>query len=380
MMALRSADWAEKLLADNDNLRAARDWALERDIQAALRLMASITPRWSIIFSPTEGLQFLDAVLDQAESSQEYKGPEASVENNRLFGQVMVGAANLGLFLGQSKTIDYADRGAAIAREQGDLANQVWSLVPAIARADIMGDEKSVYQYYQELSPLLPDLDPGWIKALALTSFGLKFAAVMGDSVEKAWEDWEIGMAMFRQGGEFWGLAFGYRMAALVSFEGGEFVKAQHFAERSLSLFTEIGDEGIINVVRSLLADAARQRGDLDQAVRYYNEAISGWRNRDRYGALARCLECLAFVNKNRAQAAGADSRFFWLSHAATLLGAAAAIRRVHNTPMTPPERTEFDEELAMIKETAGESAFNKAWLRGQVMDSDQAVAFAGDL
>jgi tetratricopeptide (TPR) repeat protein len=325
-------------------------------------------------------LQFLEAVLDQAESSPDYTGPEASTENIRLFGQVMVSAANLALGIGLSKTIAYADRGAAIAREQGDLTNLVWSLVLAISRSDMIGDLEKAYQYHQEMSLLIPELDPGWVKAMVLTTIELNGAVMMGENVDQAWENWEIGMAMFRQGGEFWGLAYGYATAARASLTSGEIKKAQYNAQRSLSLFIEIGDTQMVNIARSLLADVAQQRGELDQAAHYYNQAISGWRNVDQYGAMARCLECLAFVNNNRSQAAGDEVRFQLLSISSTLLGAAAAIRRVNNTPMTPPERLEYDKELAQIKEAAGASAFNKAWLRGQVMDPDQAVAFAGEL
>jgi predicted ATPase len=376
MMALRGANWIEKIAADHDNLRAAREWALESDTNSALRLMAGLTPRWSLIISPAEGMQYIYKLLEQAESLPEYTGPEATIENKSLFGQVLLSAAAMALSLGLVETMDYADRGAAIARELGDVTGQVWALSVAASRSGGMSDAQKVSQYHQELYSVLPEMEPNWIKALVMTSFGINFAVAAGKSVEQAWKDWETGMAMFRQGGEFWGLAFGHNMAAIASYNSGDLEKAQQHAERAIGLYTELGENALINSTRSLIADVARQRGDLDRAEHAYSEAIAGWRNINAYGGMSRCLECLAFVYNKRAQSAGDDIGISWLVRAATLLGAAAAIRQSNNTPMVAREQVEYDEELALIQAAAGKSDFKEGWQRGQAMDPDEAVAF----
>ena len=132
--------------------------------------------------------------------------------------------------------------------------------------------------------------------------------------------------------------------------------------------------------LRSLIADVARQRGDLDRAEQAYSEAIAGWRNINAYGGMSRCLECLAFVYNKRGQSAGGEIGNSWLVRSATLLGAGAAVRQANNTPMVPREQVEYDEELASIRAATGKTDFKEAWQRGQAMDADEAVAFSREL
>ena len=61
-------------------------------------------------------------------------------------------------------------------------------------------------------------------------------------------------------------------------------------------------------------------------------------------------------------------------------MGAAAVIRQAQNTPMPPAEQTEYEQELALIKEAAGQSLFQDAWQMGQAMDPDQAITYVQDL
>jgi hypothetical protein len=183
-------------------------------------------------------------------------------------------------------------------------------------------------------------------------------------------------MAMLRKGGDFPGLAFGHQNASGAAFILNDPVKAQYHAERSLALFEELGDAHGVNSPRSRLADLARQRGDLDQATSLYKEVVIGWRNVGQYGAMARCLECLAFIGRARGQTAGDESRSQWLTRSATLLGVAAAIRQDHNSPMNVLERPGYDDELSNIKKAAGERAFQEAWKTGQAMNPDQAILF----
>jgi predicted ATPase len=368
ILTLRSTGWLELASADKDNFRAARARALETDVRHALRFVANITPHWTVIFPAAEALQFLESSLQLAELSPHINGPGASAENRRLLAVALASGAFLALFLGLPETSDYASRSAEIAREQGEVTYLVLALVSATARAANSGDVDSARKYHQELRQLIPNLDSAWVKALV-------FQASSEENAIQAWKVWDMGMAMFRQSSEFWGLAYGHQMAARASFNNADFTKAEYHARRSLELYADFGDVHMVNMPRSLLADLARQKGDLNQAEPLYQDAASGWRNVGQFGALARCLESLAFVNHARAQAAGEVERARYLSRSIALLGAANAIRQIRNTPMDPVEHSEYEDELAQIKASAGETLFSEAWLRGQAMDPDQAVA-----
>jgi hypothetical protein len=165
-------------------------------------------------------------------------------------------------------------------------------------------------------------------------------------------------------------------MAGGASFILNDPDKAQYHAEHALELYDELGDTHMANGPRSMLANLARQHGDLDRATLLYKEIITGWRNVGQYGAMARCLECLAFIGRVRASESEDDSRALWLARSATLLGSAEIIRREYDSPMNVLERPEYEEEFAKIRQAAGEKEFHKAWKMGQAMLPDQAIDF----
>jgi hypothetical protein len=106
-------------------------------------------------------------------------------------------------------------------------------------------------------------------------------------------------------------------------------------------------------------------------------EILQIWRDMGNAGAAARCLECLAFMA--RVQTPNHRERDAQLAYATTLLGAADALRRANNAPMTAREEPEYEAELTAIKTAAGEQTFQSAWRRGQQMTLDQAITFALD-
>ena len=64
---------------------------------------------------------------------------------------------------------------------------------------------------------------------------------------------------------------------------------------------------------------------------------------------------------------------------AVTLLGAAQVLRELIDSSMTPPERAEYDQALATLREQLGQEKFQQAWKFGQPMSMDQAILFALD-
>jgi len=379
ILSLRGAGWQELMVADNDNFRVARDRALENDTRLALRFVANLTPHWNIIFPAAEALKYIENCLARAESSSDFIGLGAAAEDMKLLAAVHASGAFLALFMGLPSTIDYALRGAAIAREQNAQTSLAVALLSATARSSNSGEFEAAKAYFRELQMILPGVDSEWVKALFFSGMALVFSASSEEEVLQARKEWETGMAMFRQSGEIWGLAFGHQMAARVFHSRDDFTQAEFHARRSLELYTDFGEIHSINMPRSMLADLSRERGDYDQAEPLFKEAVLGWRNVDQLGAVARCLELLAFVSLARVQDAGDDDHPQYLSRSVTLLGAADVVRQIRNTPMSVTEKTEYEEKLTQIKALAGETLFSEAWQQGQKMDLDQAVTFASE-
>jgi hypothetical protein len=83
--------------------------------------------------------------------------------------------------------------------------------------------------------------------------------------------------------------------------------------------------------------------------------------------AVAHQLECLAFIAKAIEQP----------DKAARLLGAAEALRQKINVEMTPPEREEYEKEVADLKANMDGKEFASLWADGRSMEMDQAIELA---
>ncbi|MDX1613722.1 MAG: hypothetical protein R3300_05380, partial [Candidatus Promineifilaceae bacterium] len=176
------------------------------------------------------------------------------------------------------------------------------------------------------------------------------------------------------QAGELHGLAWGHQMAAAASLAAGQYEAVEEHAERSLALYTAIGDLHLANVPRSALADLARRRGDFGQATAIYRQALQVWYDVGNVGAVARIVECLAFtlrVQETDEKQTGA------LNQAAILLGAAEALRGQHQAPMNFVERREYEHERAALQEAMAADTFAADWQRGRAMTLRQAISFA---
>ncbi len=369
---LRGGDWMKRLGAESDNLRSARSWALEHHLQAAMQLAAGFLPQFNQVTPDAEALRYLEVILAKAESSRDFSGADARPENRRLLGAVLASAGGVTFRLGFNPlALDYHQRSATIAREVGDLGTLAWVQGVGSSVAGIMGDLETARRMQDESRALAGGTSPG-VLAMGLIGGLVLTASSDGD---EAWDRWEKGMVMLRQGNESSGLGLGHLLAAFTCVSSGDEVRARFHAERALFYFDEIDAVHFANVPRSVLAELARKDGELEQAERMYREIVQVWRDKGNAGAAARCLECLAFI----AHAKSADEKqpAILLAYAATLLGAADAVRRESHSPMTAVEQPEYDAELAAIQNATDDDFFQTAWKRGQRMDLDQAVNYA---
>jgi hypothetical protein len=157
----------------------------------------------------------------------------------------------------------------------------------------------------------------------------------------------------------------------------GEAEEARQLAEQVLEIYTELGDKYAANPARSLLADLARQEGDLEQAARLYRGTILVWRDTGRADSGVRTVESLAYIMHAEAQKYADIARQALLEYAITLVSAADAIRLSNGKPVTFLDKPEYEQELAELREEAGEDEFQSAWRKGQAMDLDQVILLA---
>jgi tetratricopeptide (TPR) repeat protein len=163
----------------------------------------------------------------------------------------------------------------------------------------------------------------------------------------------------------------------LTAFGAGEYEEARRSFQASMTIYEAAHNALFINISRSGLADVARRLGDYDSAEALYRESLAEWDRLGNRGAMARVIECLAFVAKARALVRATHSPAASLRHAALLLSAADALRTTSGNPMTGAERGEYAVEIADLRAMLDAPAFGLAWAEGQHLTPEHAIELA---
>jgi hypothetical protein len=144
----------------------------------------------------------------------------------------------------------------------------------------------------------------------------------------------------------------------------GDFALATAAFGESLTGFRRLGQDYRAAYSLCGLGIVARLEGNVGQAAALLQESLSF--ARDRY-ALSLCLEALA----------GLACREDRPLRGATLFGAAETMRERIAISLEPYEVSGHDEFVAAAESSLGGTIFRRAWLEGQAMTQDEAIAFA---
>jgi predicted ATPase/transcriptional regulator with XRE-family HTH domain len=315
LLGAEQARWLARLGADHDNLRAALAWALEQRDGAALRLAAALIRFWRFRCYPSEGLDWLERALVQADDA-----PLA------LLARALLGAGIMA-----SMRTDYAgaaERHAAalgLYRVAGDAwgtANALFHLGDAVRG---QGDDARAAELFEESLALFRDLDDPAQVIMPLKDLG-RMARQQGD-LDRAEALLEEALALCRGIGYGWGTA-----------------------------------EALL-----YLGEVARDRGDPRRAAGLFAESLSLYRAQGDMLGIGCCLHELGGV----AAARGRPDR------AARLTAAAGAVLAASGLRTGPADGVGGEAALAPIRAALGEAAFAAAWEAGRQMPLDRAVAEA---
>src|SRR5262249_5095673 len=125
------------------------------------------------------------------------------------------------------------------------------------------------------------------------------------------------------------------------------------------------GDKSSMAVALCGLGDIAGLRGEPEQALRMYRESLSLYRSIGYTRGVLGCLEGFGKVNS----LVHPDER------AGPRVGGGGALRHALHLPIPPSERAAHAESIARLRVALGETAFAAAWVEGQALSLDQAVA-----
>jgi tetratricopeptide (TPR) repeat protein len=165
-----------------------------------------------------------------------------------------------------------------------------------------------------------------------------------------------------------------------VAWAQGKYAQAAHHYAEALAMSRKSGQNVVSAAALYGLGKIAHLQGDYPTARQLYQEALAqrqgeyamrAWRREARaLWGIPRFLEALASLAVAQQQ----------MEPAARLFGATAAWHIAVRFLRAPIERTTRDSEIAAVRTALGEEAFASAWVAGQAMTLEQAVAVSTEI
>ena len=315
MQALPS-DYFTRLEGEQDNLRAAMEWAKEEEqVELALRLVCAHSDFWRIQGHCAEGQL-------RAEEMLHLKG----AVNPRLRSSALVVAGTM-------------------ARLGGDLARAIMRLDQALAVARETGDSSCI--------------------ATACQQLGL--AAGLAGDLARGQSLLEESLALMREANRALGIATTTHLLASLAEQQGRLDQARALWEESLMAFRELGEQSRVALVLHNLSSVALKREELERAKALLLESVALAEQIGYANVTFGFLEAMAGVVEHEGSP----------RNAARFLAVAEVARAACGEVVEPAVQAEVQHMVEVGRAQVGEAEWDRAWQEGQAMPLEMAVALA---
>jgi hypothetical protein len=146
----------------------------------------------------------------------------------------------------------------------------------------------------------------------------------------------------------------------------GDYASARVLLEKSLALWRQVGERWHLAYVLDGLAEIALVQGDYRQAIAHLVEILALCQEFGLSHGIAQTFEQFARSAASQAQ----------LERAARLWGAAQAQRQVIGAGLPLGVRLDLERAVTAARAQLGEEAFAAAWAEGRAMTLEQAIAY----
>jgi len=365
MRGAGSFAWIERLEPEEENVRAAVEWGLEGRPAAVLQLLGNLLFFWT--WAGHEHRRILDwlnrlVVLVEAQSKAEGAPP-------KLTRALALGYLSLGHLQGAlgdyAAGLAAAERALAYGRDLDDLFVPAYALWIRAVWSLNTGSLEIAYASAKESVQIVRLLGDPYL-LLAPLSILAAIEEQRGDPEAARRMRAEIRPYLERDEDRplFVGLFVGSGIEAHLQ---GRLDEAEAIFRRGLHIARRLKSRHMMTVMESELAHLARERGELEAAKAAYLGLVGRWKDLGQYPAVAHQLECLALIALAEGQ----------LERAATLFGAAEALREKIQVFRRAHELAEYRQALAGLRGQMDASALESAWALGRAMDMDRAIQYA---
>jgi len=309
--------WFARLAADQDNLRSILNWSLNgTDVEYGLRLAAAMRDYWYHNALGTEGSRWTELALARRGEA-----------DTKLRASVLRSAGQLAtILIDTNRGTEWLLEAAELYQQSGDKRNSAWSLIT--------------------LAGIFTDVPNDLLQGIKLCEEGLTVLRELDDKP---------------------GIAYALNILGEAARQNGDFEAARLYYEESLSIVKETGESQREAMLISNLSLVASHQGNYQLALQLARQSLA------LAGELKSDFRQSCFL----ADFAGPAAALGQPERAARLLGASYAQYEALGARHFPVDQLEFDRFEAAARNLMGDVSFQAAWLEGQSMTLQEAVAYA---
>ncbi len=337
------------------NVRAALEWALERDETFALRLAVKASWAWGLSGSSTEGRAWLSRTLDAANDP-------GSVNAARALAWLGTLAQQDGDF---RNSIELVERARELFERHGRQRGVVIALMSLAYASFSMGEVDPARRYVRQARDRATEFGDETLRGEVLATDCL--VETGAGNYERAQQALDEALALFRKTGaprRRW--VHQLINVGWIAIHRGDLVRARDALEEYLDAESSKNPVGIANG-HGNLGLVAVYECDRDQADSHCRQALAFARAPRAKPTIAEAL----FVMSAVAAMDGDDER------AVRLSAAAAAVKTAMDAPLSAPERHIVETYLEPAGANMPQDTRERARSEGIAMSLDEAVAYA---
>ncbi|MGE5643967.1 MAG: adenylate/guanylate cyclase domain-containing protein [Byssovorax cruenta] len=358
--------WQKRMSAEQDNIRAALDWGLNRSPYKALRIVGAANLFWTAAGFSAEGFRWTQKALEQVQENPFIRGTTAE-ERQIARAKALRGLTRLYLSLGDNaKAKRTAEESVAIYRRSTDRRGLSFALVVLAYPLEFLGERDRAETILRESYSIARAENDAYSICRSLNVLARVILTLHRD-LNSAQQYIEESLRLAQKAGLRSQEAQAYEVAARIAIDKKDHDQARHYFKESVRIYQEI--EASFNVIleKSNLAHMERKIGNFDSALELYRETILAFRHMGQIGAVAHQLECFGFIALAQRQN----------QRALQLLAAASTLRTKDRTPMTPDEQSYYDQQLAHLRQNIDKQQFETAWSTGAQLSIEEAIELA---
>jgi predicted ATPase/DNA-binding transcriptional regulator YiaG len=404
-------EWFDRLELEQDNLRAALHWSLQRmeeeetsqPEEIALRMASTLVRFWAVRGSPSEGRDWLERALMQKTSAS------ASTQVKALSGAswfaFVDGDVERAVSLGEASLQEY--RQAREMMETQDLASSLYWIACLAMQQDNEGVVLSLLEESRALAKDRGNTQPlsfvlyflaqalieqgEYAEARPLLEESLTLNREQRNIGDSAWVCLRLGSVLFAQSEEASasdlvenclrhfremqskvGTVSALYLLGRLALAQNAVAKAQVWLEEALVLIRAAGMPKHAAYVLTLLAGIAFLQGNNIAASAWWKESLALLRQRDDNEGLRLLLQQAGCQIAQQGDA-------IW---AVRIWGVAEMLPKVSDRPnpfvpffvRTAAERESYERAVHTVRTKLGEHIFRKAWEEGSKMTPEQVI------